>query len=251
MRSCWRGNRWCRWSWCGVTGGCFCVGLWTSCSVLPMEPSKLSQLIRPCEHKAWLPGVQAGLRRLPQHELHVLQEPRRCHHDGGRGQGGGWGGSVMTLPKWIPCSFHLALEVLLFLVVCLRGHPFMASTRKSRFLSPHETDPNPSYLWTSTCRRPEIHITLLKQLVQCPSRPKLKVDNKMIEIYVRLNYNLYYWIILTTKFRFLIHPKVKFLYKRANFFAWDEDRMNYVGSNFVCCTVCPSELDPSPSVWTS
>src|SRR6218665_407058 len=51
-----------------------------------------------------------------------------------------------------------------------RGHPFMTSTRKSCFVYPSlatcvhmRSTPTPSPLWTSTCCRQEIHITLLKQ----------------------------------------------------------------------------------------
>src|SRR6218665_564956 len=38
-------------------------------------------------------------------------------------------------------------------------------------IHPHEPDPHPP-LWTSTCDRHEIHIALLKRLVQRPSGPK-------------------------------------------------------------------------------
>jgi len=47
-------------------------------------------------------------------------------------------------------------------MVPVRGHPFMTSTRKSGFWPPLSTWVWPiSHLWTSTCRRYEIHITIL------------------------------------------------------------------------------------------
>src|SRR6218665_2027609 len=58
----------------------------------------------------------------------------------------------------------------------LRGHPFMTST-KIRFLTPPPVHMGrtPSPLWTSTHGRYEIHIALLKRLVQLPPGPKAKI----------------------------------------------------------------------------
>src|SRR6218665_698552 len=50
-------------------------------------------------------------------------------------------------------------------ITIIRGHLFMPLTRKSRFLTPspvHMSLTSLPLLWTSTCRRHEIHITLLK-----------------------------------------------------------------------------------------
>src|SRR6218665_3671359 len=54
----------------------------------------------------------------------------------------------------------------------LRGHPFMTSTKNQIFGPP---SPHASPLWTSTCGRHEIHITLLKRLVQRPSKPNAEI----------------------------------------------------------------------------
>jgi len=96
----------------------------------------------------------------------------------------------------------------------------------------------PSPLWTSTCRRHEIHITLSKQLL--PSGPKAKI---------RLWYhcNLFEPILLVVYIASLYCLKISTFYsirrrnsgpKYANFFAWEGNRMTSVGSNFVCG--CPS-----------
>ena len=49
--------------------------------------------------------------------------------------------------------------------------------------TPHETDPTP--LWTSTCRRHEIYITLLKQ---CNDLSDLKLKFGYIVIYLKQYY---------------------------------------------------------------
>ena len=64
---------------------------------LPLESLGSGGVIRPREHAARLPRVQTGVRRLSQHELHVLPQPRRDNHDGGRGQGRGRGGEFYQL----------------------------------------------------------------------------------------------------------------------------------------------------------
>src|SRR6218665_4061913 len=77
-----------------------------------------------------------------------------------------------------PCTptspnFHVRSSIL--------DHPFMTST-KNRIFDPHlplstcfHLSQTPSPLWTSTCGRHEIHIVLLKRLVQRPSGPKVEI----------------------------------------------------------------------------
>src|SRR6218665_1415279 len=74
---------------------------------------------------------------------------------------------------------------------CIRGHPFMTSTKNLVF------DPlplstcvhmgrTPSPLWTSTRGRHEIHTTLLKWLVQRPTGPKTEIrlyDSNLFKLY--------------------------------------------------------------------
>jgi len=68
-------------------------------------------------------------------------------------------------------------------VICknkARGHPFMTSTKKSGLWPlPLSTcvhvGRTPSPLWTSTRGRHEIHIALLKWLVQWPTGPKAEI----------------------------------------------------------------------------
>jgi len=118
---------------------------------------------------------------------------------------------------------------------------------KIRFLTPSSLSTcvhmnrAPSPLWTSTCGRHEIHIALLKRLVQWPSRPKadIRLGPYMIVIYLKdfwryklLISNLYYWLISPKNFHFLFRPKTKFWLKNANFFSRDKDRMMSVDSNF-------------------
>ena len=62
----------------------------------------------------------------------------------------------------------------------IRGHPFMTSTKNLIFDPPPSVhmrpqEPDPSTLWTATCGRHEIHIALLKRLVQWPSGPKAEI----------------------------------------------------------------------------
>ena len=72
-------------------------------------------------------------------------------------------GTFLSMPrKIVLCEFQVAS----CLLVSARGHPFMMSTRKSRFHSPS---------CRSTCRRHEIHITSLKQLVQWLSGSKTEI----------------------------------------------------------------------------
>jgi len=62
---------------------------------------------------------------------------------------------------------------------CLRGHPFIITTRKSGFWPPTYTCvmrlTSAAPFWTSKCRRHKIHTTLRKQLEQWPSGPKAEV----------------------------------------------------------------------------
>jgi len=76
---------------------------------------------------------------------------------------------------------HKKLWSLFTLWYLFRGHPFMTSTRRRRIHKKNQgywlpfslsTWDWPLPLWTFTWCRHEIHITLLKQLVQCPSGPK-------------------------------------------------------------------------------
>ena len=92
----------------------------------------------------------------------------------------------------------------------VRGHPFMTSTKNSGFwipllpvhMRPHKSDPLP--LWKSTWGRHEIHIALLKRLVQWSSGPKAK-----IRLYGCNLFKTVLWVIYTTN---LYHRKFSTFY---------------------------------------
>ena len=98
-------------------------------------------------------------------------------------------------------------------------------------------------LWTSTCDRHEMHITLLKWLVQWPSGPKAEIriyDCNLFKTVLLVIYitNLYCRRIFTFYSIQLVSAK-----KDTNFFAWEEDKITSVRSTL--------NSDPLPSVWTS
>ena len=74
-------------------------------------------------------------------------------------------------------NYRSVAYVTTWITLTIRGHPFMTSTKISGFwppplvhMRPHDQDPH-TPLWTSTYGRHEIHIALLKRLVQWPSGP--------------------------------------------------------------------------------
>ena len=113
--------------------------------------------------------------------------------------------------------------------------------------------------WTSTWGRHEIHIALLKRIVQWSSGPKAE-----IRLY---DCNLFKTVLLVIYITDLYHRKFSTFYsierrnsgkKDTNFFAWEEDRMTSVdyNFNFLCgrphgswplpIHMRPPEPDPSP-----
>ena len=140
----------------------------------------------------------------------------------------------------------------------IRGHPFMTSTKNcvltptppfhtcvhmSRTLSP---------LWMSTCGRHEIHIALLKQLVQWPSGHKAEI--RLYDCNLFKTVGLLLVIYITNLYR----RKISTFYsvqrqnsgkKDADFFAWEEeDRMTSVDSNFNFLCGRPHGAWPPPLV---
>ena len=180
---------------------------------------------------------------------------------------------IKNFLKWdITWSWHLPCHELshllrlsplrapytLWMALCWRGHPFMTYTKNQIFdlspnvhMGPHEPDPLP--LWTSTYGRHEIHIALLQQLVQWPSRPKAE-----IRLYDCNFFNTVLLVIFITN---LYRQKMSTFYsvqrwnsgkKDANFFAREEDRMTSVDSNFNFLCGHPHgawPILPSPSTW--
>ena len=131
----------------------------------------------------------------------------------------------------------------------LRGHPFMTST-KNRVLIPPPSCPHAStwarhplpLLWMSTCGRYEIHITLLKRLVQGPSGPKAEI--RLLVIFITILYRRQ----ISTFYSVQRRNSGK---KDANF-AWEEDRMTSVDSNFnFLCGRAHGSWPPRPhaSTW--
>ena len=122
-------------------------------------------------------------------------------------------------------------------------------------------------LWTSTCGRHEIHIALLKRLVQWRSEPKAE-----IRLYDCNLFKTVLLVIYITNLNFY-HQKISTFHsvqrrnsgkKDADFFAWEEDRLTSVDSsfNFLCgrphgawpsppSTCVHQSLTLLPSVWTS
>jgi len=115
--------------------------------------------------------------------------------------------------------------------------------QKIGFLTPspvhmHSHEPDP--LWTSTCGRHEIHIALLKRLVQWPSGPKAEIRT--------YGCNLFTTVLLIFFITNLYRRKIFTFYsgqrrnsgkKDTNFFAWEEDMMMSVDSNFNFLCGCP------------
>jgi len=112
---------------------------------------------------------------------------------------------------------------------------------------PHKPDAPPP-LWTSTCGRHEIHVALLKQLVQLPSG--LKAEIRLCDC------NLFKTVLLIIFITNLYRRKISTFYsvqrrnsgkKYANFLAWEEYRLTSVDSNFKFLCGCPhGAWPPSP-----
>ena len=121
--------------------------------------------------------------------------------------------------------------------------------RKIRFLTPLSLS-TCVHVWTSTCGQYEIHIALLKQLVQWPSGPKAEIrlydcnlfDTALLIIYIT---NLYRRQIST----FYSAQRRNSGKKDTNFFAWEE-RMMSVDSNFNFLCGRPHGAGPHPPVHT-
>jgi len=129
---------------------------------------------------------------------------------------------------------HLSLIGLFLVLSPIRGHPFMTSTKNQVLDPPPSTwaGPPPSplvdvHMWSMWCGRREIHVALLKQPVQWPSG--LKAEIRLYDC------NLFKTVLLVIYITNLYRWKISTFYsgkKDANFFAWDEDRMTSVDSNF-------------------
>ena len=74
-----------------------------------------------------------------------------------------------AIKHWLDARLSLAILGVIHLWYPQKRIRFSLPAHKR----PHEPDPLP--LWTSTCGRHEIHIALLKWLVQWPSRPKAEI----------------------------------------------------------------------------
>ena len=113
----------------------------------------------------------------------------------------------------------------------------------------HMGQTRPSPLWTSTRGRHEKHTALLKRLVQWPSGPKAE-----IRLY---DCNLFKTVLLVIYTTNLYRRKISTFYSvqrrnsgkiYTNFFAWEEDRMMSVDSNFNFLCIRPhGAWPPTPS----
>ena len=117
----------------------------------------------------------------------------------------------------------------------LRGHPFITSTRNSRFLT---TLPSVHMRLTPLASVPLLADVYMPSTwhTQASLSWNSQYDYNMIVVYLKLcNLQFILFIfILRTNFHFLFCPESKFcLSKVANFFTWERDRMTSVGSNFV------------------
>jgi len=127
------------------------------------------------------------------------------------------------------CSFHQVNKLTIFLFnhqqalpilelisswPVFWGHPFMTSRRKSGF------DPLPlstcvhmsrtPTLWTSTCVRHEMHIALLKRLVQWPTGHKAEIQLYDSNLFKTILFVIYITNSYREKFHFIFRPKTKF-----------------------------------------
>jgi len=108
---------------------------------------------------------------------------------------------------------------------------------------------HPHPLWTSTCGWHEIHIALLKQLVQWPSGPKVEIQLYDWNLFKTVLLKILLLIYIAEKFPLFIPSKDEILVKKdANFLAWEEDRMTSVDYNFnFLCGRPHGAWPPSPS----
>ena len=117
---------------------------------------------------------------------------------------------------------------------------------------PYEPDSRP--LWTSTCRRDEIHVNLLKQLVQWPSGP-----NAWTEYFiVKLNYSEIESVILLLQiditnlcwgkiFTVYSVQKQKSGIQNSNFFEWE--KTGWCRWAVIFCVDVQMDLTPPLSTW--
>ena len=81
-------------------------------------------------------------------------------------------------------------------------------------MRPHEPDPPPT-LWMFTCGRHEIHIALLKWLVQCPSGPKAEIRLYDCNLFNTVLLVIFLLIYITEKFTIFIPSKDEMLVKKT------------------------------------
>ena len=107
--------------------------------------------------------------------------------------------------------------------------------QKIEFFLPHASTwaRPPLPLWTSTCGRHEIHIALLKWRAQWPSGLKAEIRLYDCNLFKTVLLLIFITNRYRGKFPLFIPSKDEILVKTvANFFAWEEDRMKSVDSNF-------------------
>ena len=120
-------------------------------------------------------------------------------------------------------------------------------------MRPHEPDSSP-LLWTSTCCRHEIHIALLKQLVQWPSWPKVDIwlyDCNLFKtvLLVIYNYNLYCWkcpLFVPSKDEILMKRRQPSLHEKKT--GWRQWTLILIFSVDVHMGLDPSPR-PHASIW--
>ena len=127
----------------------------------------------------------------------------------------------------------------------------MTSTKKSDFRPPspcpHVSTLAGPPLWMSTYGRHEIHIALLKRLVQWPSGAKAQIRLYYCNLFKTVILVIYITNIYLRKFStFYSAERWNSSKKDTNFFAWDEDRMTSVDSIFHFLCGRPHGLDPLP-----
>ena len=78
----------------------------------------------------------------------------------------------------LPCAYktHHHRSFVLIHATPVKGPSIYDVHKKSGFLPPVHMSRTPSPLWTSTCGQNEIHIVLLKRLLEWPSGPKAEIQ---------------------------------------------------------------------------
>ena len=135
----------------------------------------------------------------------------------------------------------------------VRGHPFMTSTKNPIFHSlPLSTcvlmNRTPLPLWTSTCGRHEIHIALLKRLVQWTSGLKAEIrlyDSNLFKTVLLVFILLIY---IVEKFPLFILSKDKTLVKKTSTSLYEKKTGWHQWNLFLifCVHMRPPEPDPPP-----